>query len=312
MTAESWRTLVRGVSGASIAELLTEANADYSVVTNDVYVYDRFLDSFVKVPNRFVTGREIDERLENWEVVKDRYEVEQNNRILERATALISKYGESAVLTGCGVLDEGRKFFAVVNTGSLSLPTAGGDADIIDSYVVVLTSHDGSMPICYYNLDSRRLNNTTYRFTESENFEFSIRKRHTPSEVDLNKEASEVKAMRTQWSEHMRESIGKLFVPVSTATVDKTLEQFWPTAFAATEKKREHAENVQEAIKELYRKSYNVGAFGECRWALLNAINEYIDFHRNIPSSEAAQHSLEVDNYSHRLKLSVFKWLSTF
>jgi len=181
MTAESWRTLVRGVSGASIAELLTEANADYSVVTNDVYVYDRFLDSFVKVPNRFVTGREIDERLENWEVVKDRYEVEQNNRILERATALISKYGESAVLTGCGVLDEGRKFFAVVNTGSLSLPTAGGDADIIDSYVVVLTSHDGSMPICYYNLDSRRLNNTTYRFTESENFEFSIRKRHTPS-----------------------------------------------------------------------------------------------------------------------------------
>ena len=33
---------------------------------------------------------------------------------------------------------------------------------------------------------------------------------------------------------------------------------------------------------------------------------EYIDFHRDVPPIEAAQHSLELDNFSHRLKVNVF------
>ena len=316
MTGNSWLSLVTSTgnleSAKSYESLLSAAHADYSVVTNQVYVYDRFVDAFVQVPNRFVTGREIDERLENWEVVKERYEVEQNQKILERAHALIRKYNGSAVFTGCGVLDEGRKFFAVVRTGSITIPTLDQSSDIIDSYIVIMTSHDGSIPICYYNLDSRRSNNTTYRFSSSPTAEFSIRKRHTPSGVNLNEEVTEALNMRTNWSEYMGSAIGKLFVPASASTVDKALEKFWPTEYAATEKKREHAEGVHETITDLYHSSNNVGAFGTCRWSLLSAINEYIDFHRNIPDDEAAQHSLEIDNYSHRLKLNVFQWLNTF
>ncbi len=315
MIGNSWLSLVTSTgdldSAKSYESLLNTAKADYSVVTNQVYVYDRFLDSFVQVPNRFVTGREVDERLENWEVVKERYEVEQNQKILERAHSLIRKYNGSAVFTGCGVLDEGRKFFAVVRTGSMSIPMLNGDQDIIDSYVVVMTSHDGSIPICYYNLDSRRSNNTTYRFTASPTSEFSIRKRHTPSGANLNQEATEALNMRTEWSDHMSSAIAKLFVPASATVAEKTLEKFWPIKYAATDKKREHAEGVHETINGLYRSSKNIGAFGECRWSLLNAINEYIDFQRNIPNEEAAQHSLEIDNYSHRLKLTVFEWLNT-
>ena len=113
MTGNSWLSLVTSTgdldSAKSYGSLLNNAQADYSVVTNQVYVYDRFLDSFVQVPNRFVTGREVDERLENWEVVKERYEVEQT-KILERAHSLIRKYNGSAVFTGCGVLDEDISF----------------------------------------------------------------------------------------------------------------------------------------------------------------------------------------------------------
>ena len=315
MTGNSWLSLVTSTgileSAKSYESLLSAAHADYSVVTNQVYVYDRFVDAFVQVPNRFVTGREIDERLENWEVVKERYEIEQNQKILERAHALIRKYNGSADFTGCGVLDHGRKFFAIVRTGSITIPTLDEGNDIIDSYVVVMTSHDGSIPICYYNLDSRRSNNTTYRFATSPTSEFSIRKRHTPSGANLNQEATEALNMRTKWSDHMSSAIAKLFVPTSASAVEKTLEKFWPTKYAATEKKREHAEGVHETINGLYRSSQNIGSFGECRWSLLNAINEYIDFQRNISDKEAAQHSLEIDNYSHRLKLNVFEWLNT-
>lgn len=315
MTDKSWLSLVSSTGSLESAEsyesLLSAAQADYSVVTNQVYVYDRFLGSFVQVPNRFVTGREFNDRLENWEVVKERYEVEQNQKILERAHALIRKYNGSAVFSGCGVLDQGRKFFAVVRTGSIAIPMLDQKNDIVDSYVVVMTSHDGSIPICYYNLDSRRSNNTTYRFTGSSTAEFSIRKRHTPSGANLNVEAAEALNMRTNWSDHMGSAIANLFAPISSSTITKTLEKFWPTEYAPTEKKREHAESVHDTIIGLYRSANNVGAFGECRWSLLNAINEYIDFHRNIPNEEAAQHSLEIDNYSHRLKLSIFEWLTT-
>ena len=63
-------------------------------------------------------------------------------------------------------------------------------------------------------------------------------------------------------------------------------------------------------MKELYASSRNSGAYGPTKWALFNAITEYIDFDRNIPEREAAQHALEIDNYSHRLKLEVHKCLS--
>ena len=172
MTAKAWPTLVTGradPSGAyKVDDLLHKASADYLVVTNPIFVYDQFQDAYMQIPNRYATGREVQDggstHLDSWEVVTDRYEVEQNGKILSRAIAVVNKYGGAARLLGCGVLDEGRKFFAVVNTGSLSITTSQDGTDIIDSYVVVMSSHDGSIPICYYNLDSRRSTHSVYRF----------------------------------------------------------------------------------------------------------------------------------------------------
>lgn len=319
MTAKAWSTLVAGRAeedGTYVADdILKKASANYLVVTNPIYVYDRFQNTFVKIPNRFATGREVLEngagRLDSWEVVKDRYEVEQNRKILSRAVSLINKYGDAAKLLGCGVLDEGRKFFAVVNTGSLSIKTVNGETDTIDSYVVVMSSHDGSIPICYYNLDSRRSTHSVYRLIASKDYEFSIRKRHTPSAADLDSEAKEVLNMRAGWSQHLVDTISSMSVPISDTYIQSALETVWPLHTANTEKKREHVESVHDKIKELYASSHNSGWYGPTKWALLNAMTEYIDFDRNIPEREAAQHALEIDNYSHRLKLEVHKCLSS-
>tara|TARA_R110000787_G_scaffold246405_1_gene352160 strand:- start:261 stop:1220 length:960 start_codon:yes stop_codon:yes gene_type:complete len=318
MTDKAWTTLVHGRAEDDgtyeVDNILRKGLADYLVVTNPIFVYDRFQMAYVQIPNRFATGREVSDgdtcRLDSWEVVKDRYEVEQSQKILSRAISLVNKYGDAAKLMGCGVLDEGRKFFAVVHTGSLSIKLANGQTDVVDSYVVVMSSHDGSIPICYYNLDSRRSTHSVYRFSASKECEFSIRKRHTPSEADLDGEAKEVLNMRAAWSQHVVGTISSMSVPISEAYITTTLETMWPLQTANTEKKREHIESVHSRVKTLYLAPHNSGAYGPSKWALFNAMTEYIDFHRNIPDREAAQHALEIDNFSHRLKLEVHKCMS--
>lgn len=319
MTDKAWSTLVTGRAADDgtyeVDDILRKGLADYLVVTNPIFVYDRFQDAYVQIPNRFATGREVacgaTCRLDSWEVVKDRYEVEQNRKILSRAISLVNKYGDAAKLMGCGVLDGGRKFFAVVHTGSLSITTANNDTDVVDSYVVVMSSHDGSIPICYFNLDTRRNTHSVYRFSASREYEFSIRKRHTPSEADLDGEAREVLNMRASWSQHVVNNISNMSVPVSETYIETALETVWPLKTANTEKKREHIESVHSRVKTLYSSSHNSGSYGPSKWALFNAMTEYIDFHRNIPDREAAQHALEIDNFSHRLKLEVHKCLSS-
>ena len=87
----------------------------------------------------------------------------------------------------------------------------------------------------------------------------------------------------------------------------KVLEQFWSTQTASSAKKRSNAEGVHDEVKRLYRQPHNLGMYGESKWSFYNAVMEYIDFHRDIPELEAVQHSLEVDNFSHRLKVNVFE-----
>lgn len=307
MTAKSWMGLVSAVAddSSTIESLLLESQADYKVVLNQVYVFDKFKDEFVAIPNRFVTGREINNSLDNWEVVKERYNIEQNERILSRAFKLAAKSGGSAKVLGCGSIDDGRKFFAVVNTSSISFRCSSGRSDYIDNYIVVITSHDGSLPICYYNLDVRRETGVVYRLPDSINAEFSIRKRHTPSEANIEEEVAEALDMRLRWTKHLSETIKKLFRPLNSAQVKDFLETVWPTSNASTEKRREHAEAVHDRIQELLSASHNHGCFGHCAWSMFNAASEYIDFYRDIPNLEASQHMLELDNYSHRIKIKI-------
>jgi hypothetical protein len=294
--------------------LLSAAKADYNVVLNDIFVHDKFIDQKVIVPNRFVTGREFlknsELHLENWEVVKDRYEVVQNIEILKRAKNLVNRNQDSTVLFGCGVLDEGRKFFCVINTGSLQVHVGSDDDDIIDSYVIIMTSHDASLPICYYCFDTRRSTNAVYRIDSPRN-KFIIRKRHTPAQSNYDIEVADALMMRRVWTEELQRSISKLYSPISMATANAVILDILSCDDDLTDKKKDNVQMAKSEIVKLYTADHNAGFFGQTKWALFNAFVEYVDFGRNINSLDAAQHSLEIDNFSHRLKISAYKKIST-
>ena len=44
------------------------------------------------------------------------------------------------------------KFFVAMSFGAVSLKVNDAES-IIDNFLVLMSSHDGSIPICYYNLD---------------------------------------------------------------------------------------------------------------------------------------------------------------
>lgn len=313
-TTASWKALATPIKSKTRDEILREVKADYEVVLSPIFVYDQFKDTHVKVEGRFCTGRKVVDglspsglHLDNWEVVKDRYVVVPNEDIYQRAESVVAAYNGSAHLDSCGVLDEGRKFFVAISTGSLEI-IGSGDKDYIDNYLVIVTSHDGSIPICYYNLDVRRRNNSVYRFSDK-SLDFNLRKRHTPNQGDNNIEVSEAMNMRSAWTELFKSVMGQMLYPISTEQLERVVNTQWNPSTTSSKNQREHAEQVHEQIFEIYRRDYNSGLFGFSKWSAFNAICEYVDFCRNIPALEAAQHSLEIDNYSHRLKVSLFEEL---
>jgi hypothetical protein len=67
-----------------------------------------------------------------------------------------------------------------------------------------------------------------------------------------------------------------LSTPVSNNYIELVLETIWPIRTANTEKKREHIESVHDKVRELYASERNSGSYGPTKWALLNAMMEYI------------------------------------
>lgn len=307
MSDKSWANLATKVSSEwSNDEILLKSKGDYTVTLSPTLMHDDVMGKIVTFPNRYIINRVSLDQTHRvmWEIVKDRYSVVPNSTIIDRARDIVLHANGSASLHSCGVLEEGRKFFVVVKHSSTTLLTASGK-DIIDNYIVVMTSHDGSIPICYYNLDVRAETNSVYRF--SADTDFSLRKRHTPNSSVEATDASEALRMREAWSAAL-DSILSDFTGayISPAGMFKVMEDIWSTQTASSAKKRSNAEAVHDEIKRLYRQPHNLGMFGDTKWAFYNAVMEYIDFYRDIPELEAVQHSLEVDNFSHRLKVSVF------
>lgn len=310
-TVETWQSLVTPHDGGALSNLLERAHADYKVVLNPVQVHDKFIDQSIVIPERFVTGRELitdgQTRLESWEVVKKRYRVVQNSSILQTAASVAAKSNNTAILYGCGTLDKGRKFFAVLSTGSINM-LINDSEDIVDTYVILITSHDGSIPICYYNLDVRRCNQSVLRF--SSDASFCVRKRHTPTGFEQLVSSEDVLAMRRSWTTAFPGKIKSLIDPINMSYIDSILEIEWSEKAAQTEETLSYVQDVKRSIKELVLAGHNAGKFGLSKMALFTSICEYVDFGRDIHPREAAQHSLEIDNYSHRTKVKFFQALS--
>ena len=299
-----WHGLGVALSGHQTKnDILVAAKADYKVIS--VPVSAHYDGTEFEIEDRYATGRvSFDGVFEPWEVVKGRYQVVQNEVVVQKALDVVGASDQDAVMDTAGVLNDGRRFFATIDLGQVVIDPAGVN-DVIGRFLVVSTSHDGSSPIQYANTDIRGVCSNTVRLG-LQTAKSTFTARHTTNVQDRLDEAGQVLGIASDWSREFAaeaEQLLRIPVPVGSKTVDRVLDAIWPEKDADTDRKRANRDGKIESIKWIFRNDRNAGGYGENAWSLVNAVGEYLDHHRSVPVLAAAQQSMEVANLIHRQKL---------
>jgi len=303
-----WNKLSVDVRPATSAnEVLALCRADYDVILSPVQVENLVTGKFQTVKDRFVTGRLSLSTgvMDNWEVVKGRYEIIPNSTIAQKAISISNLPNYGLTIDRAGVLDNGRKFFVTLYEGSTSVNDV-----VYHHYLCVMTSHDGSSPITYYCIDVRQDTKSVIRLPSDELVEWQMKKRHTPSAEDSLEEFTSAAKLRKDWTARFPDKVLELQSANygnSSKRLEEIFNRIWPEDQADTTRKMKHRTEIVSTVTRLYSSSHNLNKFGPTGLSLYNAICEYYDFNRHIEEVDAAQQSFEIDNYCHRKKIESHK-----
>ena len=315
-----WHRLGVPMKGLQTAEaMLQAAQADYEVVITRVAACD---DNGQPILNPNGTLSVIDDSRATLRVNKDgsytglatvgtRYVVQQNNECLDYALAIVGASKGDAVVDTCGVLNNGREFFASIDLGALVIDPSGVN-DRIDRYVLVSNGHDGKAPISFANTSIRAVcKNTVMMGLSSARRVFTAR--HTRNaDRAIEEKASIVLDISSDWAKNfsrMAEQLLSVNVPSSSRVLDETLNVAFPLEKDATERQKKNRENVVSLVRGIYENNNNAAKYGHNGWSAYNAIGEYLDHYRDATLTERAMASMNSNSWVSRTKLNVQDYL---
>ena len=297
-----WHRLGVAVDGHQTLEvMLKAARADYEVELVPLFVQDPRTGALIEVKSQFATVR-----VSPWTgdvealgTVKGRYTVLQNREVLAQALDVVDAAPGDAVFDALGVLDGGRQFFATIDLDTLVIDPKGVN-DVIDRYIVVRSSHDGSTALTYSNTNIRAVCKNTVILAERQ-AQRVYKAKHTPNIEDRLKQARHVLGLSLDWSMEFRQIAEEMLaIPLSPTKVDKVLSAIAPRPDTA-KKIKTHSKMIDE-IHDLLDSETNVGAVGYNGWALWNAIVEWYDFCRPGSDYERALTSMDDGSWVTRKK----------
>lgn len=287
-----WHRLGVAMDGLGTAdEMLTAANADYTVSTAPIYILTP--DGFQESDTHKATIRPLGDNTQTLGIVGSGYQVMQNREALMSALAIVGAAREErdadgvlsitgpgdAVVDTAGVLFGGRRFFAYIDLGTLVIDPAGIN-DRITRGLGVLTSHDGTMSLTYAMSNVRWVCNNTVTFGVA-SAQRVFRARHTENMTDRVAEARHVLGVSVGWAEKFTAAAEKLnATPGGHGLLERTINHVWPKDAADTDRKLANWEERFNQIVALYNGPTNAGGFGHTAWTALNAVGEYVDHFR--------------------------------
>ena len=299
-----WHGLgVRFDGDVGVGEMLRAARADFVVEKVPLVVVDPRSGVPVEVAGGFATARvsPLSGEFEPLGVVGARYTVFQNVSTLEWALEVVGASGGDAVLDSVGVLDDGRQFFATIDLGRLVVDPVGV-GDVVGRFLVVRSSHDGSVALSFSNTDVRAVCRNTV-ILAGERAVRSFRAKHTPNIDDRLAVAREVLRVSADWGvEFGRLASEMLAIPMSAGRFDRVVDAVFDDVVDSDRKRRNRDEQVL-VLKGLYGGVTNVGAVGENGWAAWNAVVEYLDHFRPGSVGERALTSMDEGSWVTRKKL---------
>lgn len=308
-----WHHLGVPMEGLQTVDAMLEASgADYQVRLTRVAAVDDDGNFIVDGKGRPViiddsraTIRDNgDGTLDGLATVGTRYVVKQNREVAERALAVVGASDGEAIVDTAGVLQDGKRFFMTIDLGPLVIDPIGIN-DKIARYLVVSTGHDGVWPVRYANTEIRAVCNNTVRLGLREAERVFVA-RHTKNIDSAFDDARQVLNISVEWAQgfkEMAEQMLSISVPKSSAKIDKVLDRVFPVKKDETERQRNNRERQNMIIRAIYDSEKNAGGFGYNGWAMVNAIGEYLDHHREADIAERAFASLDDNSWVTRTKL---------
>lgn len=279
-----WHRLGESMDGLQDSETMLEvARADYEVFLGDLYVEHDF--NLLPAMDHKATMRVVDDVTQILGVVGKDYTIVQNREALNRALDIVGATKGDAVIDTCGVLFDGKRFFACLDLGTLAIDPMGID-DRITRYLGVFTSHDGTQALTYALTDLRWVcNNTVTAGIASAHRVF--RARHTATVEQRMNEAQQVLGINANWTKEFSEMAERLLGEIGgQAQVESLINTVWPKGEDFTARQLKNWEERSEKIHEIYAGPTCSDGFGHSGWTAYNAIAEYVDHYRPRLSEE--------------------------
>lgn len=209
------------------------------------------------------------------------YKIVQYERVAERAANVVGESKDSAVFDAMGLLYEGNQFFATLDLGELIIDPRGIH-DVIERYLIIRSSHDGSYAVTYVPSDIRAVCRNTCDFA-IQGATRSLKARHTAN-VDQKlevEEAQRVLGFSTAWADAYKKAAEQLLaVPFTPVLWDRVVNTIFPIPEGATARKENNVIRKRESVRGIFEGDNNAGNFGKSGWTMFNAVVEYLDHGR--------------------------------
>lgn len=293
-----WHRLGTPMKGLQTADaMLSAAMADFDVVLTKVAAVDND-GNFIRNPDgtpviiddsRATIRANDDGTFDGLATVGTRYVVQQNKECLESALAVVGASKGDAVVDTCGVLNDGREFFASIDLGGLIIDPMGVN-DKIERYLLVRNGHDGRTAITFANTSIRAVcKNTVIAGMLTAQRVFTAR--HTRNAETAIEEAQQVLNISTEWAKSFSEAAEKMLsvqMPTSGTNFSKYINFMFPEKATDTERQNRNREKTIAMVRALYENERNAKNYGHNAWSAYNALVEYLDHYREAEPKERA------------------------
>lgn len=239
-------------------------------------------------PGGFATVREDNGRVLG--IVGDRYEVIQNNHALDFFNAFISS--KEAIFHTVGSISGGSKvWFLAKLPGEIVVK---GD-DIIHKYLLLATSHDGTITVIIKFTPTRVVCANTFQVAIANDTGLTHKIRHTKTAHGRIQEASKAMGLANRYYAELGEACQAL--QRKSLTVGQAMEYIeavFPAETASADKGSTRATNILTQVKGLVEVGVGTDLPGVrgTAWGAFNAVTEYLDHHKNYRTDDSALDSI--------------------
>lgn len=274
----AWHGLGQIVDKAMTSkEAIELANLDYTVDKRPAYM--EINGEYIQVPKKNVTYRT--DTNDAFGIVGDRYHIVQNTEAFEFFDAIVGE--NEAIFETAGCLKKGEVVFI---TAKLPSYIAVKD-DVVDNYLVLSSSHDGSRGIQVMFTPVRVVCNNTLSAAYG-NSKYRVNISHTKNASQQLREAHNIMGISNLLSTELSDIYNQM---AKTKINDAQLEKFFVESLdlSLDEKTGElstRANNMVSVLKEYYEVGPGQEQFTGTVWGAYNAITGFFQNVREYKSNE--------------------------